>query len=140
MREKEGTGRLVTKEAHDQRFAMIKPTLELVQSAALYDKLQIYARDIVVDHPSLTEAIYLVAHNPDIPLPVYQDEIERKWPHKLQMDFEQCMEKVIQLKQARNAPDSEINEFRQQMTVVYKLYQEQKQVRKIIHRRRLRGD
>lgn len=38
MKQKEETGRLVTKEAHDQRFAMIKPTLELVQSAALYDK------------------------------------------------------------------------------------------------------
>lgn len=46
MKVREGAGRIVTKAVHDDRYSKLIPTLLLVQSAALYDKMQIYGRNL----------------------------------------------------------------------------------------------
>jgi predicted ABC-type ATPase len=73
-----GVGRLVPKSVHDSRFRLIRPTLVLVHKAGLYNSLQIYARNIVVNHGSLSDGIHLVANNPVNALKVYQDVVEHK--------------------------------------------------------------
>jgi hypothetical protein len=108
----EASGRIIDKEAHDDRYAKLIPSLMIVQAAALYQKMQIYGRNIASDRFKGTEGVHLIATNPQNALMVFQEVFDQPWPKKMIDFFEQETQEVIELKKARNAPALEIAKFR----------------------------
>ena len=121
MKAEDGSGRQVPKEIHDQKFSMIPPTLKSVQSEGLYNNLQIYNRNVLLDNNDLTSGVRVMANNPGNALQVYQREIERTWPEKLEIFFAEKVQQVSDLMQSRNALESEITIFREYMFRPYQL-------------------
>ncbi|HEY8781958.1 MAG TPA: zeta toxin family protein [Mucilaginibacter sp.] len=119
MKAKEKTGRLVGKEAHDSRYNLIAPTLFMVQSTSKYNKLQIYGRTIEAVEGSYKEGVHLAVTNPPNAVQLYQEEIDRKWTTNLKLYFDERVQMVIDLKQARNAPEKEIKTFKEEMQAEY---------------------
>jgi predicted ABC-type ATPase len=121
MKAEGGSGRQVPKEIHDQKFSMIQPTLNSVQLENLYNNLQIYNRNILLDQDDFTSGVRVVAINPGNALQVYQREINRRWPEKLEIFFAEKVQLVSDLMQNRNASESEINIFMEYMFRPYQL-------------------
>ncbi|WP_426667070.1 zeta toxin family protein [Mucilaginibacter sp. McL0603] len=119
MKAKEKTGRMVIKEAHDDRYSKLVPTLITVQSASLYNKLQIYGRNATSHQKSDIDGIHLIATNPPDAVQVFQQVFDQPWPAKMMQYFEEKMQTVIRLKEARNAPAEEIAKFREEMSAEY---------------------
>ncbi|MBB5441086.1 hypothetical protein HDC92_004791 [Pedobacter sp. AK017] len=119
MKLTENSGRLVGKEAHDNRYNLIAPTLYLVQNEGLYNKLQIYGRTLQNDPQSFIEGVSLLSTNPKNAVQIFQQEVDRKWSADLRLYFLQNLDKVIAMKQARNAPAHEISEFKKEMAAEY---------------------
>lgn len=115
----EAAGRMVTKEAHDDRYTRLVPALITVQSASLYNKMQIYGRNVAADQLADIEGVHLIATNPPDAVQVFQNVFEQPWPDKLMSFFDQRMQMVIQLKEARNVPEREITNFREEMQMEY---------------------
>ena len=111
MKAQESSGRMVGKEVHDQKYQQVGPTLYSVQSAALYNKLQIYGRSVEPIEGSHKLGVYLIATNPPNPLQLFQEEVDRKWSPDLKSTFDQGVQKVTQLMKARQASDTEIATF-----------------------------
>jgi hypothetical protein len=109
----------VGKEAHDNRYNLIAPTLYLVQNERLYNKLQIYGRTLQKDPQSFIEGVSLLSTNPKNALQVFQQEVDGKWSADLRLYFLQNLDKVIAMKQARNVPAHEISEFKREMAAEY---------------------
>ncbi len=131
MKLTENSGRLVGKEAHDSRYNLIAPTLYLVQNEGLYNKLQIYGRTLNKDPQSFIEGVSLLSTNPKNAVQVFQQEVDRKWSADLRLYFLQNLDKVIAMKQARNAPAHEISEFKKEMAAESP---SQKQMQELTHR------
>jgi len=119
MKAQENSGRMVGKDVHDQKYQMVAPTLYSVQSAALYNKIQIYGRSVEPVEGSFKLGVYLVATNPPNPLQLFQEEIDRKWSADLTSSFEQGIQKVVQLMKARDAGDKAIATFLQDIQAEY---------------------
>lgn len=111
----EGSGRQVSISAHEERFVNLPKTLGLVQQERLYDEICIYGRNIASDQNSITEGIHLIAKNPDDPLSVFRAEIEKEWPVKMVVYFDQWLEQVIDMKISRKSSAEEIKEFVQSL-------------------------
>jgi predicted ABC-type ATPase len=111
----EASGRIINKEAHDERYSKLVPSLIQVQSAALYHKMQIYGRNIASDRSSAIDGVHLIATNPRNAVQVFQKVFDQPWPKKMVTFFEQETQKVIRLKEARNTPAEEITKFREEM-------------------------
>lgn len=119
MKSQEKGGRMVGKEVHDQKYEMVAPTLYTVQSAALYNKLQMYGRSVEPVEGSFKLGVYLIATNPPNPLQLFQDEIDRKWSPELSASFNQGVQHAVHLMQARNAAEQEIKGFLKDMQSEY---------------------
>jgi hypothetical protein len=119
MKLKENTGRLVGKEAHDNRYYMLAPTLFVVQGAALYNKLQLYGRSITMDGNTYQQGVSLIGTNPPNGVQLLQEEIDRKWTAEVKAFFDDRVHYVIDLKIQRNAPQDEITAFRKEMKSEY---------------------
>jgi hypothetical protein len=119
MKQKENSGRLVGKEAHDSRFFKIQPTLLSVESASLYNKLQLYGRNISGGEKLFLDGVYLLATNPKNTVQVFQEEIDRDWRPEEKRFFDQSVDEVLQLKERRNAPAKEIEDFMSEMKTEY---------------------
>lgn len=119
MKLKENTGRLVGKEAHDNRYYMLAPTLFVVQGAELYNKLQLYGRSITMDGNNYQQGVSLIGTNPTNGVQLLQDEIDRKWTAEVKAFFDDRVHYVIDLKIQRNAPQEEITAFRKEMKSEY---------------------
>jgi predicted ABC-type ATPase len=115
----EASGRIINKQDHDERYNNLVPSVLMVQSAALYDKMQIYGRNVASDRSSEIEGIHLIDTNPPNAVQVFQEVFDQPWPKKMENFFEQEMAKVIRLKEARNAPAEEIATFRKEMKFKY---------------------
>ncbi len=137
MKDDEGVGRMVNKEAHDWRYHRLAPTIFLVQGDHLYDKMQVYGRNYEVAQGAYTSGIRLLATNPPDTLKVFQQEIDRKWPMVLQHFFDANVQRVIELKTARNAPAKEIETFRSEIAKTY-LTQRELQLQVAEHIRELK--
>ena len=134
MKLEENAGRIVGKDAHDSRYNMIAPTLYLVQTEGLYNKLQIYGRTLQQNPQSFIEGVSLLSTNPENAVQVFQQEVDRKWSADLRLYFLQNVDKVIGMKQGRNALAHEINEFKQEMAGEYPSQKEmQVQFEAIVH-------
>ena len=119
MKLKENTGRLVGKEAHDNRYYMLAPTLFVVQGAELYNKLQLYGRSITMDGNTYQQGVSLIGTNPSNGVQLLQAEIDRKWTAEVKAFFDDRVHYVIDLKIQRNAPQEEITAFRNEMKSEY---------------------
>src|ERR1700712_3781558 len=119
MKSQEKGGRMVGKEVHDQKYEMVAPTLYTVQSAALYNKLQMYGRSVEPVEGSFKLGVYLIATNPPNLLRLFQDEIDRKWSPELSASFNQGVQHAVHLMQARNAAEQEIKGFLKDMQSEY---------------------
>jgi predicted ABC-type ATPase len=119
MKLKENTGRLVGKEAHDNRYYMLAPTLFVVQGAELYNKLQLYGRSITMDGNTYQQGVSLIGTNPSNGVQLLQEEIDRKWTAEVKAFFDDRVHYVIDLKIQRNAPQGEITVFRNEMKSEY---------------------
>ena len=119
MKLKENTGRLVGKEAHDNRYYMLAPTLFVVQGAELYNKLQLYGRSITMDGNTYQQGVSLIGTNPPNGVQLLQEEIDRKWTAEVKAFFDDRVHYVIDLKTQRNAPQGEITAFRNEMKSEY---------------------
>lgn len=115
----EAAGRIVTKEAHDDRYTRLIPAIKAVQSASLYNKIQIYGRNVASDQLSDIEGVHLIATNPTNVVSLFQNVFDQPWPDKLTSFFDQRMQMVIALKEARNAPEQEIIKFKEEMQMAY---------------------
>ena len=115
----ETSGRIISKEDHDERYSKLVPSVLMVQSAALYDKMQIYGRNVASDRSSEIEGIHLIATNPPNAVQIFQEVFDQPWPHKMENFFEQEMKKVILQKIARDAPAEEIAKFKEEMKAEY---------------------
>jgi len=115
----EASGRIISKEDHDERYSKLVPSLIQVQNAALYDKMQIYGRNVASDRSSEIEGIHLIEANPPNAVQVFQEVFDQPWPKKMENFFEREMEKVVLQKIARNAPAEEIVKFREEMKFEY---------------------
>jgi hypothetical protein len=115
----EASGRIINKIDHDERYSKLVPSILMVQSAALYHKMQIYGRNVASNRSSEIEGIHLIATNPRNAVQVFQKVFDQPWPKKMEAFFEREMEKVIRLKEARNAPAEEIAKFREEMKAEY---------------------
>lgn len=111
----EGSGRQVSISAHEERFLNLPHTLGFVQKAGLYDELCIYGRNIASAQNSITEGIHLIAKNPPDPLKAFRNEIEKQWPEKMSVYFDQWLEKVIDLKTMRKSSEKEVKELVQSL-------------------------
>ena len=107
MKNREGAGRLVGKEAHDQRFNKIPDTIKSVQSIGLYDDFKIYARNFD-DRRQLN----LMADNPQNALHFFLQEVNKEWSEELKAYFEREVQHVILLMRTRSAPAKEMAEFK----------------------------
>jgi hypothetical protein len=119
MKLKENTGRLVGKEAHDNRYYMLAPTLFVVQGAELYNKLQLYGRSFTMDGNAYQQGVSLLGTNPSNGVQLLQEEIDRKWTGEVKAFFDDRVHHVIDLKTQRNAPQQEITAFRDEMKTEY---------------------
>ena len=119
MKLKENTGRLVGKEAHDNRYYMLAPTLFVVQGAALYDKLQLYGRSITMDGYTYQQGVSLLGTNLPNGVQLLQEEIDRKWTAEMRAFFDDRVQYVIDLKMQRGATRHEITAFRHEMKAEY---------------------
>jgi hypothetical protein len=119
MKLKENTGRLVGKEAHDNRYYMLAPTLFVVQGAELYNKLQLYGRSITMDGNTYQQGVSLIGTNPTNGVQLLQEEIDRKWTAEVKAFFDDRVHYVIDLKIQRNASQGEITVFRNEMKSEY---------------------
>lgn len=119
MKLKENSGRLVGKEAHDNRYYMLAPTLFVVQGAELYNKLQLYGRSITMDGNNYQQGVSLLGTNPPNGVQLLQEEIDRKWTPEMKAFFDDRVQYVIDLKIQRNAPQQEITAFRDEMKSEY---------------------
>jgi len=133
----EASGRIINKEAHDERYSKLVPSLIQVQNAALYHKMQIYGRNVASDGSSAIEGVHLIATNPRNAVQVFQQVFDQSWPKKMVTFFEQETQKVIRLKEARNAPAEEIAKFREERQAEYispghlqQLYEQQQREQK----------
>ena len=115
----EASGRIISKVDHDERYNNLVPSVLMVQSAALYDKMQIYGRNVASDRSSEIEGIHLIEANPPNAVQVFQEVFDQPWPKKMENFFEREMEKVILQKIARNVPAEEIVKFREEMKFEY---------------------
>lgn len=115
----EASGRMIDKEAHDERYSKLVPSLIKVQNAALYDKMQIYGRNVASDKSSEIEGIHLIATDPPNAVQVFQEVFDQPWPKKMKNFFEREMEKVIRWKEARDVPAEEISKFKEEMAFKY---------------------
>jgi len=115
----EASGRIISKVDHDERYNNLVPSVLMVQSAALYDKMQIYGRNVASDRSSEIEGIHLIETNPPNAVQVFQEVFDQPWPKKMENFFEREMEKVILQKIARNVPAEEIVKFREEMKFEY---------------------
>ncbi len=136
MKEQEGVGRIVDKEGHDWRYQRLAPTVFLVQTEGMHDKLQIYGLNYEVAQGVSTSGVRLLATNPPNALQVFQQEIDRKWPDVLQRFFDKNVQRVIDMKAARNAPVKEIEIFRKEIQEPYPTQRElqlqvQEQIREL---------
>lgn len=113
------SGRMVIKEAHDDRYTKLVPTLITVQAESLYSKMQIYSRNVASGLHSEINGVHLIATNPPNAVQVFHEVFDQPWPDKLTRFFEQKMQSIIQLKEARNAPQEEIEKFREEMQMAY---------------------
>lgn len=119
MKSREKGGRMVGKEVHDQKYEMVAPTLYTVQSAALYNKLQIYGRSVEPVEGSFKLGVYLIDTNPPNPLQLFQDEVDRKWSPEFSASFNQGVQNAVHFMQARNATEQEIKAFLKDMQTEY---------------------
>jgi len=119
MKANEKAGRLVGKEAHDSRYNLVAPTLFSVQSELLYNRLQIYGRTVEAVKGSYKEGVHLLGTNPPNAVQLYQEEIDRRWTDNLVLYFDQRVQKVLDFKKMRNAPEREIKAFRAEMRSEY---------------------
>lgn len=119
MKLKENTGRLVGKEAHDNRYYLLAPTLFVVQGEALYNKLQLYGRSITMEGHSFQQGVMLLGTNPPNAVQLLQQEIDRKWSPETKAFFDDRVHYVIDMKIQRNAPQQEISAFRNEMKSDY---------------------
>jgi predicted ABC-type ATPase len=118
---KEGTGRMVTKMDHDDRFGKLIPTLESVDSKKLYDKIEIYGRNNVIGIDGLMTGVRSLGVNPNNIVSVYLKEMHAKWTDDMLKFYQQDKENVIQMMQARNADNSFIQQFKDEMNMEYTL-------------------
>lgn len=109
---KSGVGRKVSREAHDSRFTAIPNTIQHVKDAGLYDNVYIYTRSVVLTQSTLVEGVSLVAHNPNNPLDIYREELNRPWSKKLSQYFETSCDKVLASMKSRDASLEELETFR----------------------------
>jgi predicted ABC-type ATPase len=116
---KEASGRIINKEAHDERYSNLLPSLIRVQSASLYNKLQIYGRNVATARTSAIQGVHLIVTNPPNAVRVFQKVFDEPRPQKMLDFFEQEMQKVIGLKEARNVPAEEIVKFKEEMKAEY---------------------
>jgi predicted ABC-type ATPase len=119
MRLKENTGRLVGKEAHDNRYYMLASTLFVVQRAELYNKLQLFGRSITMDGNNYHQGVSLLGTNPSNGVQLLQEEIDRKWTPEMKAFFDDRVHYVIDLKTRRNASEREISAFKSEMRAEY---------------------
>jgi predicted ABC-type ATPase len=119
MKAKEEAGRVVSKEVHDDRYAKLIPTLYLVQSEGLYDKIQIYGRNVAATGHHLVDGVALVADQPANPFEAFSEEIDKRWTKKLYAYFAEKMNQVINLKQLRGAPEHEVERFKKEIRMRY---------------------
>lgn len=119
MKANEKAGRLVGKEAHDARYNLVAPTLFLVQSESLYNRLQIYGRAVDAVEGSYQEGVHLLGTNPTSAVQLYQEEIDRKWTTNLKHYFDQRIQMVLDLMKMRDAAEKEIKAFRTEMRSKY---------------------
>ncbi|MDB5090706.1 MAG: hypothetical protein JWR09_4700 [Mucilaginibacter sp.] len=117
---REEGGRTIGKEVHDDKYSNLIPALITVQSASLYNKLQVYGRNVASGEYADIEGLHLIATNPPNAVQVLQQVFDQPWPDKMVQFFEQKMQTVIQFKEARNAPAEEITQFREEMQAEYK--------------------
>ncbi len=113
------SGRMVIKEAHDDRYSKLIPSLITVQAESLYSKLEIYGRNVASGLHSDIHGVHLIATNPPNAVQVFQQVFDQPWPDKLVQFFEEKMQSVIRLKEARNAPKWEIAKFKEEMQTQY---------------------
>ena len=119
MKLKENSGRQVGKEAHDNRYYMLAPTLFVVQHEALYSKLQLYGRVITMDGNTYQQGATLLGTNPPNAVQLLQEEIDRKWTPEMKAFFDDRVHYVVDLKTHRNAPEREIDAFKNEMKAEY---------------------
>jgi hypothetical protein len=126
MKAYEGSGRLVGKEAHDQRFLNIIPTLKSVQAAKLYDRLTIYKREYHLGTIEATDRLVAIVHNPGSPLDIYVDELNKEWSPDFRRYFTNQVNEVGDYMFARKASENEIDDFYHSMLFEYAIPRAQK--------------
>ena len=119
MKAMEGGGRAVSKEVHDDRYSKLIPTLYLVQSEALYDKIQIYGRNVATSGRAPINGVNLIATSPANPFEVFSKEIDKRWSKKLDAYFAEKVNRVFDLKRERGAPAQEIELFEKEIGMQY---------------------
>ena len=112
MIQKEKSGRIVGKEAHDLRYEAIPNSINLIAKNKQYDQLKIFGRNIVVSKEGDSNDLYLVTDNPVDPLKEYLTQRNKLWTSLENEYFNQKVQEVISLKVNRNAPAQEIESFK----------------------------
>ncbi len=108
-----GKGRLVERHIHDEKYARVADTLQLVQAANLFDHLLIYYR--ATENATQIEKrdkILLLAENPPDPLTVYLNERDKPWDSHSRSYFKNNCNNVIRMMKERNAGEDAIELFK----------------------------
>ncbi|MFW2475428.1 MAG: zeta toxin family protein [Sediminibacterium sp.] len=118
--QEEGSARIVGKQAHDERFEKLFPTVQDVCRATLYDRIAIYKRNYLPDvsRKKALGVLPVVVKTPFIHM-AFLEEIEPAWTDDLKRLFDHAVLDVEQMMINRNASSQEIQQFRQEMKAEY---------------------
>lgn len=112
----EGYGRIVGKTAHDLRYQALPNAFKFVTERRLYNDLNIYARDLIIDGSKEKKAIRLIAHNLDKPVSLYLKERDRPWTKQENEYFNSRVQEVISMKENRGLSKQEIERFKKNLS------------------------
>lgn len=109
-------GRMVSTEAHNDRYLAMPQAVKELADKKLYDNMRIFGRALVSVHDKTEQQVVLVAINPGDPASVLIKEQNRSFTQDEQKYFQNQVAHVAHLMKIRNAFAKEIKEFKQSFT------------------------
>lgn len=105
-------GRMVSTEAHDERYHSMPLAVQEIHHRKGYQNLRIFGRALLENSGRMEQQVSLIKNNPANPVEVLQGERNRPFTLDEIRHYQKEVERVENLMRMRNAPMSEIAAFR----------------------------
>lgn len=112
MKAASGSGRMVPKKIHDEKYHQVLSTLDCVAEKHLYDHIYIFGRSDPEDH-SRKHGVTMLQYNPKDIITCYLDERDKSWSRELENYFLDCCTQIERKMKKRGASNAAIKKFYQ---------------------------